>query len=83
VDAGEPPDEVLELPYEGDKLGGWPRWVQWVEYPTCPECGATMALVLQIDSERTHPVSFGDLGIAHLTQCPNHPDVLRFAWASS
>ncbi|MFN8518144.1 MAG: DUF1963 domain-containing protein [Chloroflexota bacterium] len=43
VDAGEPPDDVWELPYDGEKLGGWPRWVQGIEYPSCRVCGRTMA----------------------------------------
>lgn len=83
VDVGDPPDEEEPFPYAGEKLGGWPSWVQGIEYPSCPECGTEMALILQIDSERTLPTVFGDMGIGHLTQCPNHPAVLGFAWACS
>jgi uncharacterized protein YwqG len=65
----------------GDKLGGWPAWVQGVEYPSCPKCQARMQLVLQIDSEDHVPFMFGDGGCGHITQCPNHKEVVTFAWA--
>ena len=68
---------------EGEKLGGWPAWVQGVEYPSCPRCGARMELVLQVDSRKTIDTMWGDVGIGHVTQCPNDPDVLTFAWACS
>ena len=70
-----------EMPRAGDKLDGWPYWVQGLEYPSCPTCGATMRLLFQIDSEDNLPYMFGDTGCAHLTQCPEHPEVLAFAWA--
>lgn len=73
--------DSLELPAPGDKLGGWPFWVQSIDYPQCPECGHTMRLVFQIDSEDTLPILFGDAGCGHLTQCPDHKDVLAFCWA--
>jgi hypothetical protein len=76
-------DDDVDLPKGGDKLGGWPAWVQSVEYPDCPRCGNQMAYVLQIDSEDHVPVMFGDVGTGHVTQCPQHPDVLAFAWACS
>ncbi|HEV7760537.1 MAG TPA: DUF1963 domain-containing protein [Acidimicrobiales bacterium] len=66
-----------------DKLAGWPRWDQGREYPACPTCGATMRLVLQLDSEDHVPFMFGDLGIGHVTQCPVHHDVVAFGWAGS
>lgn len=68
-------------PDEGDKLGGWPNWIQGVEYPNCPQCSQRMQLVLQIDSEDHLPYMFGDVGCGHLTQCPEHKDMLAFAWA--
>jgi hypothetical protein len=83
VDVGEPSDEETPFPYAGEKLGGWPRWVQGIEYPSCPGCGTRMELILQVDSERTLPTMFGDMGIGHLSQCPTHPEVLGFGWASS
>jgi len=67
----------------GDKFGGWPNWVQDVEYPACPECGAEMSLVMQIDSEDHVPYMFGDCGVGHITQCPQHLDVVAFGWACS
>lgn len=68
-------------PRAGDKLGGWPYWVQDVEYPDCPRCGARMRLVFQLDSGDNLPYSFGDVGCGHITQCPEHKDVLAFGWA--
>jgi hypothetical protein len=83
ADPGEPPDEVEPFPLDGEKLGGWPRWIQGIEYPSCPKCGIQMKLVLQVDSEKTLPTMWGDMGIGHVTQCPHHADVLTFAWACS
>jgi hypothetical protein len=73
--------EAVSEAAAGDKLGGWPCWVQGVEYPACPSCGASMHLVFQIDSEDNLDHMFGDVGCAHVTQCPQHPDVLALAWA--
>lgn len=66
-----------------DKLGGWPSWGQGVEYPACPNCGAEMSCVVQLASEDNLPISLGDLGVGHISQCPKHPAVLAFAWASA
>lgn len=68
-------------PSGGDKLGGWPQWIQSLEYPNCPHCGTRMELVFQIDSEDHVPFMFGDVGCGHITQCPNHKDVVTFGWA--
>jgi uncharacterized protein YwqG len=65
----------------GDKLAGWPYWVQGVEYPNCPTCGKKMQFIFQIDSEDNLPYTFGDVGCGHITQCPEHNDVLAFGWA--
>jgi uncharacterized protein YwqG len=65
----------------GDKLAGWPAWIQWVEYPSCPRCGRRMALVFQVDSDGNVPFMFGDAGCGHITQCPEHKDVVAFGWA--
>jgi hypothetical protein len=83
VDPGEPSDEIEPFPIAGEKLGGWPHWVQGIEYPSCPQCDAQMEAVLQVDSEQTLPTMWGDMGIGHVTQCPNHAEVLTFAWACS
>jgi hypothetical protein len=64
-----------------DKLGGWPAWVQGVEYPNCPRCGRRMAHVFQVDSEHNVPFMFGDVGCGHITQCPEHKEVVAFGWA--
>jgi hypothetical protein len=75
--------ETLAVAEMGDKLGGWPSWVQSVEYPDCPQCGRRMELVFQLDSEDNIPHMFGDAGCGHITQCPDHADVLAFGWACS
>ena len=80
------PDADWDVVYETglverDKLAGWPVWIQGPERPTCPRCGATMDLVFQIVSDDTLPIVFGDMGTGHLTQCPEHKDVLAFGWA--
>jgi hypothetical protein len=64
-----------------DKLLGWPHWVQGVEYPACPRCQRQMSLVFQLDSEDHLPHMWGDSGVAHVTRCPEHPEVLTLAWA--
>jgi uncharacterized protein YwqG len=74
-------DEDDRFPLVGEKLWGWPLWVQSIEYPSCQECGATMQLVMQIDSNGLLDYQWGDIGCAHLTQCPHHPDRLAFGWA--
>ncbi len=73
--------EKIAQSENGDKLGGWPNWVQGVEYPSCPRCGRRMALVFQVDSEDNLPFMFGDTGCGHITQCPEHKEVVAFGWA--
>lgn len=65
----------------GDKLSGWPNWIQSREYPSCPECGSEMVLIMQLDSEDQIPYMFGDAGTGHITQCPQHKQVVAFGWA--
>lgn len=72
-----------DLPLGGDKLGGWPLWVQSVEYPACRRCGRRMELLFQVDSEQGVAWQFGDAGVGHVTQCPEHRDELAFGWACS
>jgi hypothetical protein len=66
-----------------DKLAGWPCWIQGVEYPNCPRCGRRMIHVFQLDSEDHVPFMFGDVGCGHITQCPDHNEVVAFGWACS
>lgn len=75
--------EAVTSARTGDKLFGWPHWVQGAEYPACPECGTRMELVFQVDSEQGVEIMFGDVGVGHITQCPNHPGALAFGWACS
>jgi uncharacterized protein YwqG len=75
--------EQIATSETGDKLAGWPYWIQGVEYPHCPRCGRRMLLVFQIDSEDNIPFMWGDCGVGHITQCPEHHDVVAFGWACS
>jgi uncharacterized protein YwqG len=68
---------------EGDKLCGWPNWVQDAEYPDCPECGRQMQMVYQLGSNSVLNWMWGDAGIGHITQCPEHRSMLAFGWACS
>jgi uncharacterized protein YwqG len=87
IDISDLDQDVAELISDaeaGDKLGGWPFWIQQAEYPSCPLCARQMAFVFQIDSgDIVYPPDrmFGDGGIGHITQCPDHPEVLAFGWA--
>ncbi len=74
--------EEMSAASAGDKLGGWPRWVQGAEYPSCPTCGTQMRLVTQVASNEHVKHMWGDGGIGHITQCPQHLDVVAFGWAS-
>lgn len=86
-DVPPPPESMEELddetlrPRPGDKIGGWPAWVQGPEYPKCPQCKTRMVYLLQLESNGLCRHQFGDLGAGHLSQCPNHPEVVAFGWA--
>jgi len=73
--------ETVASAVAGDKLAGWPSWVQGADYPKCPRCERRMDLVFQIDSEDNVPFMWGDVGCGHITQCPDHKDVVAFGWA--
>ena len=86
LDISEDVYELMEqrqigLPIEKDKLFGWPHWVQSVEYPHDRKTGNQMKLLFQLDSEDNLPYMFGDSGIGHLMQSPDHQDELSFGWA--
>jgi uncharacterized protein YwqG len=84
VDLSEAEEKALcdsEFPKSGDKLGGWAAWVQGASYPKCPTCDQTMRVVFQLDSEDNVPYMWGDVGCGHITQCPDHPDVVTYEWA--
>jgi uncharacterized protein YwqG len=74
-------DQAERVTLTGEKLAGWPFWIQGVEYPSCRRCARRMELLFQIDSEQNLPYMFGDVGIGHITQCPEHLDELAFGWA--
>lgn len=73
--------EMVAIAEMGDKLAGYPFWVQGVEYPSCPDCDRRMELVFQLDSEDNLPFMFGDVGCGHITQCPQHKEIVTFGWA--
>jgi uncharacterized protein YwqG len=75
------PAEEIANSELGDKLAGWPAWVQNVEYPNCPRCGRRMVHFFQVGSEDNIPFMFGDAGCGHITQCPQHKEVVAFGWA--
>jgi uncharacterized protein YwqG len=77
----ECPAEEIAVSQPKDKLAGWPFWIQNVEYPSCPQCGRRMVHVFQVDSEDNIPFMFGDAGCGHITQCPEHKEVVAFGWA--
>jgi hypothetical protein len=77
-----PVEEIADAA-SGDKLLGWPHWVQGAEYPLCPRCRTRMRYLFQIESKKNLPIMWGDLGVAHISQCVAHPDVLTMAWACS
>jgi uncharacterized protein YwqG len=77
------PAEDIAISAQGDKLAGWPGWIQGVEYPDCPRCGRRMVVVFQMDSEDNVPFMFGDVGCGHITQCPEHKEIVAFGWACS
>jgi hypothetical protein len=74
------PDPIgwYPFPLDADKLMGWPCWHQNVDYVKCPTCGGAMHPIVQIDSERNLPYMFGDGGVAWVSQCPTHRNVLSF-----
>jgi hypothetical protein len=72
--------EYLDRCNGSDKLAGWPCWIQGVEYPNCPRCGRRMQLVFKHTGDEM-PFMFGDMGIGHITQCPEHQEVVAFSWA--
>jgi len=74
-------DEIMDLTRTGHKVAGWPCWVQGAERPKCSQCQKSMHVLMQIDSDESLGVQWGDVGIAHLTQCPDHHDELAFGWA--
>jgi hypothetical protein len=80
-EGGDALAETVATAATGDKLAGWPSWVQNVEYPTCPRCQERMRYVFQLDSEDNVPYMWGDAGTGHITQCPQHLDVVTFTWA--
>jgi uncharacterized protein YwqG len=75
--------EEISSAETGDKLAGWPCWVQGAEYPGCPLCHQQMRLVFQLDSNDNLPFMWGDMGVGHVTQCPEHKEIVAFGWACS
>jgi hypothetical protein len=72
--------DEYNFPLDGDKLGGYPLWIQEDYCPQCPRCGTTMKYVFQLDCECNLPFSFGGNGCGHITQCPNHKEIVEFTY---
>ena len=75
-------DESERFVAAGDKLGGWPKWPQNLDYIACPHCQQRMDVIFQIDSDDTLPHCFMDGGMAWVSQCRDHPEVLALNWNS-
>jgi uncharacterized protein YwqG len=75
--------EEIAQAADRDKLAGWPLWVQGADYPRCPTCDRPMHVVFQLGSNDHVPFMFGDMGVGHVTQCPDHHDVVAFGWSCS
>lgn len=67
-------------PAWASKFGGWPAWVQGADRPPCPKCSRGVEALFQIDSNDLVDFMWGDVGVAHLFQCGEHPDELAFTW---
>ena len=73
--------DAAMIPFEGDKLAGWPYWVQDVEYPKCPTCDRLMdTLIFEFASDDHVPYLWGDVGTGYILQCPDHKDQVAFLW---
>lgn len=84
ADAGlatELPEDEEIYAVDGHKYGGWPGWVQGPERPTCPTCAAVMEPFVQLDNAAEPSFNFGDMGIGHISRCPEHLEIFAFAWA--
>ena len=71
--------EYLDGCNGGDKLAGWPLRIQEDEFPMCRRCRRSMQYVFQYTGDEL-PFMLGDSGIGHITQCPDHPEVVAFGW---
>lgn len=78
-------DDLVEYPYQGDKLGGWEFWTQGDETP-----GDDAVLVYQIDAgcffdgnvfPAHAPNLFAGDGTGHIFVSKNNPNELCFYWA--
>ena len=73
--------DAAMIPFEGDKLAGWPYWVQDVEYPKCPTCDRLMdTLIFEFASDDHVPYLWGDVGTGYILQCPEHKEQVAFLW---
>lgn len=72
--------DIHNFPLSGDKLGGYPLWIQGDYRPQCPRCQTTMEYIFQLDCEGVLPFDFGGNGCGHITQCPNHKEIIEFTY---
>ncbi|KAI8871879.1 hypothetical protein GQ42DRAFT_161713 [Ramicandelaber brevisporus] len=72
--------------FGGTKFGGWPTWIQDDETPAnCPrnECSGKLRFVMQVCEDKYLPREWGDMGMAYIHQCTEHPDVVSLVWQCS
>jgi len=69
--------ELVDPPYEGDKIGGWPCWEQGRFSPQTCGCDPGPEFLVQTASEDNLPVGYGDDGRQYAFFCPAHPDDTR------
>ncbi len=69
-----------KAPSTGDKMLGWPARANAARWPKCPTCLAPMLHLLQMASNRGLAHQWGDMGIAHIFLCTNHPTRTHFGW---
>jgi len=76
-----PPDYANTMPFDGDKLGGFPRWTRMPAYPRCPSCQQEMSeLVVQLASGGVVGWQWGDRALAYVLRCPDHPERVELVW---
>jgi len=81
----------FERPLIADKLGGWPcheslsprdptKWNLAANDPRCTQCHKPMDLVFQLVQGGNLDYGIASSYIGHVTQCPDHKQVVAFSW---
>lgn len=67
---------------QGDKAGGWPYWHEAAGgLPKCSACEGATRLLVQLDYGKSQALP-EFVGIAFVTQCPDHPEELALSWTT-